>query len=127
MATLQILGSEHICPLDQSQMGIGRAPDNEISVEDESVSVYHALVTIRPSPSDTSVDEYIVEDLDSTNKTYINNRMITTHKLRDGDIVRVGNTRLKFSSQKYEPPPQKEFDKTQKISPNYISGYLHKR
>ena len=127
MATLQILGSEEICPLDQSQMGIGRAPDNEIAVEDESVSVYHAMVTIRPSPSDEAIDEYIIEDLDSTNKTWINNMIITNHKLRDGDIIRVGQTRLKFSSREFAPHPQKEFDKTQKLGKNYATGYMLKR
>ena len=48
MATLQKLGDEAKCLLDQEQMRIGRAPDNEIIVEDDTVSGYHAMITIRP-------------------------------------------------------------------------------
>ena len=127
MATLQILGIDEIILLDQMQMGIGRAPDNEIPIDDESVSVYHSLITIRSITDDDSRQEYIIEDLDSTNHTYVNNKESKKHSLKEGDIIRVGNTRLKFSTKEYSPPPQKEFDKTTKINPKHMSSFLYKR
>lgn len=124
MATLQKLSDDIPIVLDLSQMGIGRAPDNEIVVDDETVSSYHALITIRTAPDDENRSEYILEDLDSTNKTYVNNKEIKSHKLKNGDIVRVGETRLKFSSKDYAPPPKKEFQQTRKLNPKNISKYL---
>ena len=114
MATLQILGEESYCPLTMSQMGIGREADNEIVIHDDTVSGYHALITIRPAAGNKDKYEYIIEDLDSTNQTFVNSREISQHTLKDGDIIRVGNTRLKFSIKDYVPPNNK-FQATQKI------------
>ena len=76
MATLQKLGHEEKCLLDQVQMRIGRAPDNEIIIQDETVSGYHALITIRAMERNEKNNEYIIEDLNSTNKTFVNNKVI---------------------------------------------------
>lgn len=127
MATLQLLGNENIYPLDQLQLGIGRASDNEIVIDDETVSVYHAMITIRQKSDNETKQDFIIEDLDSTNGTFVNNKNISRHLLKEGDIIRVGNSRLKFSTKDYTPPPQKEFDQTTKINPKHISSVLHKR
>ena len=126
MATLQILGIDKICPITLEQMGIGRAPDNEIVIDDETVSIYHTMITVRASAG-TAPEEFILEDLDSTNSTFVNNQQIRSHKLRNGDIIRVGSTRLKFSTQKVEPPPEKGFAETQKVGAVGVSSYLHKK
>ena len=123
MATLQKLGDEAKCLLDQTQLRIGRSPDNEIILEDEAVSGHHALITIRPLEHNEKQNEYIIEDLNSTNKTFVNNIQISSHVLKEGDIVRVGNTRLKFSTKKYTPP-QKQFEQTQKLDPKKPQGYI---
>lgn len=123
MATLQRLGDEAKCLLDQTQLRIGRSPDNEIILEDEAVSGHHALITIRPLEHNEKLNEYIIEDLNSTNKTYVNNLEISSRVLKEGDIVRVGNTRLKFSTKKYTPP-QKQFEQTQKLDPKKPKGYI---
>jgi len=122
MATLQKLGDEEKCLLDQEQMRIGRAQDNEIILQDETVSGYHALITIRPRARDEKNNEYIIEDLNSTNKTYVNNKEISQHSLKEGDIIRIGNTRLKFSTRQYAPP-QTQFERTQKLDPKKPQGY----
>jgi pSer/pThr/pTyr-binding forkhead associated (FHA) protein len=123
MATLQKLGDDAKCLLNQEQMRIGRSPDNEIIIEDEAVSGHHALITIRPLAHNESQIEYIIEDLNSTNKTFVNNMQISRHTLKEGDIVRVGNTRLKFSTKNYTPP-QTQFDQTQKLDPKKPQGYI---
>jgi len=123
MATLQKLGDDAKCLLDQMQMRIGRSPDNEIILEDEAVSGHHALVTIRPTVHNESQNEYIIEDLNSTNKTFVNNLQISRHILKEGDIIRVGNTRLKFSKKSYTPS-QTQFKQTQKLDPKKPQGYI---
>jgi pSer/pThr/pTyr-binding forkhead associated (FHA) protein len=116
MATLQKLGEGRCYLLDDSHVRIGREPDNEIEITDDAVSGYHALVTIRQSQEKADTVEYIIEDLNSTNKTFVNNTAITQHTLKNGDIVRIGQTRLKFSTAPYSPT-QKKFEGTLKLDP----------
>jgi len=123
MATLQRLGDDVKCLLDRIQMRIGRASDNEIIINDDAVSSYHALITIRQAPRNEKVREYILEDLDSTNKTFVNNKAISQHLLQEGDIVRIGNTRLKFSTKRYIPA-NKKFQQTQKLDPKKMPRYI---
>ncbi|NOX42644.1 MAG: FHA domain-containing protein [Gammaproteobacteria bacterium] len=118
MATLQIIGEDAHYPLELSQIGIGRVYDNEIAIDDEAVSAYHALITVVPCSTRKEKEnnnEYIIEDLESTNKTFVNGKAVTKHKLKDGDIIRVGETRIKFSLKEYVAP-QQEFQKTKKLN-----------
>lgn len=123
MATLQRLGDEALCPINLLKMRIGRGPDNEIIIEDDAVSAQHALIVVEPAPGGEDKNIFIIEDLDSTNHTYVNNKEIKSHTLSDGDIIRVGTTRLKFSSREYIPP-QEEFQKTRKLSGGKLSSFL---
>ena len=127
MAILQKLIDDSIYPLNLSQLGIGRAADNEIVIDDDAVSSYHALITVRESPSNPKTMDYILEDLDSTNSTYVNSKRIKNHKLKDGDIVRVGETRLKFLMKNHETPPKEDFQKTRKLSKNKLSAFMTKK
>ncbi|WP_455210179.1 FHA domain-containing protein [Kaarinaea lacus] len=124
MATLQKLGNEALCPLNLSNMRIGRSSDNEIVIEDDAVSVHHARITRRESQGDQHTHEFIIEDLSSTNSTFVNNKEVKSHSLKDGDIIRLGRTRLKFSTKEYQAPPQQDFQKTQKLSKTSIMGFL---
>ena len=122
MATLQKVGHDAKCLLDQVQMRIGRSPDNEIIIDDETVSGYHALITIRPMERNEKLNEYIIEDLNSTNKTFVNNKAVDNHSLKEGDIVRIGETRLKFSLKSYVPP-KPQYEQTRKIDRRKPQGY----
>ena len=116
MATLQKVGDKAQCPVNLSKMRIGRETDNEIIVEDDAVSGHHALITISEPQTDDDLKLYFVEDLGSTNHTYVNEKQITKQQqLNDGDIIRIGYTKLKFSTGEYVPP-KVDFQKTQQIS-----------
>ena len=66
----------------------GRDPDLSLSINDEQVSRHHARFTAFD-------DRAVVEDLDSTNGTYVNQRRITAPaELRAGDKVKIGKTTL---------------------------------
>ncbi|MGB2923969.1 MAG: FHA domain-containing protein, partial [Limnothrix sp.] len=76
----------------QLQAGIntvGRALSNTVVVIDDSISRRHAEIEI-------SFDRVIVRDLKSLNRTFVNNRLITQHRLRDGDRLRCGNIEFRF-------------------------------
>jgi len=124
MAYLLLLGSGERCALNESQIGIGRAPDNEIALNDESVSIYHAHIVTETSNQDENKVEFYIEDLGSTNKTYVNNKVVQHCLLKNGDVIRVGNTRLKFSTAEYVPPPP-DLKKTQELKKVEVSDFLY--
>ena len=76
-------------PLPASEARIGRVSINEIVVDDRSISRTHARVF--PTP-----EGFVIEDLASTNGILINEIATTRRILRDGDIIRIGRTVLKF-------------------------------
>lgn len=68
---------------------IGRAPECDFQVIDRSISRQHARIWQEPSG-------YRIKDLDSTNKTLLNDQPIIEAELKDGDHVVIGNCVLKF-------------------------------
>ena len=76
-------------PLDKEVMTIGRKDDNDIRIENLAVSGHHAkLLTI--------FDDSFLEDLDSTNGTYVNGQPITKHPLKNGDVIVIGKHELRY-------------------------------
>jgi diguanylate cyclase (GGDEF)-like protein len=78
--------------LNKTKLVIGRSPDADISLDDEGVSRHHAkLLVLGP-------ELIAVEDLASTNGTFVNGQKVSRHALGDGDRIQVGcTTLLKFS------------------------------
>ena len=70
---------------------IGRAPSNEIFLDDVTVSRAHA--TIKREGSD-----FIFTDSGSLNGSYINNQQATTHRLVTGDEIQIGKFHMLFIS-----------------------------
>src|SRR5512142_1114903 len=68
---------------------IGRLPDNGIIIDNPTVSSHHARVV-------QEGDSFFVEDLESTNGTYVNELPISRRTLNDGDVVLIGKHRLEF-------------------------------
>lgn len=75
--------------LDKEIMTIGRKDGNDIRIDNLAVSGHHAkLLTI--------FDDSFLEDLDSTNGTYVNGRPITKHPLKNGDVIVIGKHELRY-------------------------------
>ncbi len=68
---------------------IGRSAENDIVIEDTSVSGNHA----RLKPADGG---WVIEDLSSTNGVYVNGSKVKRNQLKDGDRVRLGKAELRF-------------------------------
>ncbi|MBW2037641.1 MAG: FHA domain-containing protein, partial [Deltaproteobacteria bacterium] len=68
---------------------IGRASDNEISIDEKIVSRRHAEI-IREG------EHFVLVDLDSHNGTFINDARITRHILTDQDTIRIGTAIIKY-------------------------------
>jgi pSer/pThr/pTyr-binding forkhead associated (FHA) protein len=68
---------------------LGRADDNEVTLIDDRSSRHHAAIT-------SSNGRFSIRDLGSTNGTFVDEVRITEQQLSDGDVIRVGDTRLVF-------------------------------
>lgn len=76
-------------PLDGEDLAIGRRPENDIHIDNLSVSGRHARVM-------TIAGSSFLEDLDSTNGTFVNGKKISKHPLSDGDLITIGTHSLRF-------------------------------
>jgi hypothetical protein len=68
---------------------VGRTPDNDVRVEAEYVSRHHAVLLLAGS-------ETVLEDLHSTNGTFVNGEQIARRTLREGDLVAFGKIMYRF-------------------------------
>ncbi len=68
---------------------IGRLPDNTIVIDNSAVSSHHVRIA-REGP------QFVVEDLESTNGTFVNGDKVTKRALRHGDTILVGKHKLFF-------------------------------
>ena len=72
-----------VLKLSGDRFGLGRHPDNQACVDDDGISRFHARISIDKT-------KYWVEDLGSSNGTYINGRRITSCELNNGDTLNLG-------------------------------------
>jgi len=75
---------------------IGRLPDNAVMIDNPAVSGHHARVFHEGN-------RVILEDLRSTNGTFVNGRPVTRHVLQHGDEVLVGKHQIVFDQNAAEP------------------------
>jgi len=76
-------------PLDGAQLTIGRKADNDVVVDDPSVSSRHAKITQVQSV-------FFIEDLGSTNGTTVNDKPVDRRQLKADDRIVVGKHVLVF-------------------------------
>ncbi len=99
--------SGSVTELTRDLLRIGRDPANDLVVDDIEVSRNHAKISFHN-------DEYLIEDLNSTNGTLLNGRKIhTSEKLKDGDLINLGESNIfEFSLEKIISPKKKPAVKT---------------
>jgi diguanylate cyclase (GGDEF)-like protein len=86
-ATLTVLtgiSAGQVYALDGTEHYIGRGSDTDIWIEDGGVSRRHARVTCR------SDGKYFIEDLGSTNGTFVAAQRVTVCEIRPGDRIQIG-------------------------------------
>ncbi len=100
--------------LNQERLTIGRKPDNDIQIDNLAVSGKHALII-------TILDDSFLEDLGSTNGTYVNGKLVKKHALKDGDVIAIGKHELKYVNENATADDD-EFEKTMIIKPGSASA-----
>jgi pSer/pThr/pTyr-binding forkhead associated (FHA) protein len=91
-------GAGKVLPLDKSELHVGRDVTNDLVISDEKVSRRHARLY-------SEGDQYVVEDLGSTNGTFINGaRLSGPHLLRAGEQITFGETSIVSYERTEEDP-----------------------
>ena len=106
--------------LDKPVLRIGRDPDSDIFIDNTVVSSAHAVIEAKIDPQSEEGPEYYIEDLKSTNSTFVNDKKITRHKLKHNDMIRIGWNHFKFLDEAPGDP-----DKTSKIRKSWIPGVYY--
>lgn len=75
--------------LDKERVTIGREPGNDICIDSLAVSRKHALAI-------TILNDSFLEDLGTTNGTFVNGELIKKYVLKDGDVIVIGKHELRY-------------------------------
>ena len=99
--------------LEKERLLIGRKPENDIQVDNLAVSGQHAAII-------TILNDSFLEDLDSTNGTFVNGKLVKKHALKHGDVITIGKHELKYVNDEATTDDQ-DFEKTMIIRPGMAS------
>ncbi|HEX2586520.1 MAG TPA: FHA domain-containing protein [Steroidobacteraceae bacterium] len=96
--------------MNKERYTIGRLPDNDVRIDSPAISGHHSLII-------NILNDSFLEDLNSTNGTYVNGKLIKKHALQHSDVVTVGHHQLRFVETQSNDSEQEEFEKTMVITP----------
>lgn len=100
-ACLVVLYGESIgrrIPLGSVTLSVGRAPTNELQLEEESVSRRHCELQPVYDHGEAGASGWRVVDLGSTNGTFVNGEKVKRARLKEGDRVLVGTSIARVES-----------------------------
>jgi len=96
--------------LTKDRTSLGRRPYNDIVIDNLAVSGEHAVLQM-------SGNEVFVEDLNSTNGTYLNGKAVKKQQLNNGDTVEIGKYKIKYVNEAASPG----FEKTMIIKAGSVA------
>jgi len=79
-------------PLSKERTTIGRKPHNDIQIDNLAVSGEHAVIV-------TILADSFLEDLGSTNGTFVNGKTVKKHFLQNNDVIELGKYKLKYMAE----------------------------
>ncbi|HXE47699.1 MAG TPA: FHA domain-containing protein [Ramlibacter sp.] len=83
--------------LQKDRTTLGRSADNDIVFDNMVVSGHHCRFDLQ------GLADVFIEDLHSTNGTYINGKMVKRQLLRDGEVISIGNFRIRYIATSERP------------------------
>jgi pSer/pThr/pTyr-binding forkhead associated (FHA) protein len=82
--------------LESQVSRIGRAAENDITINDELVSKHHAMIEARRADRESNKFDYFIEDCGSTNGTFVNDQLVDACQLKHDDVLRFGINHFRF-------------------------------
>jgi len=92
--------------LTKERTTLGRRPYNDIVIDNLAVSGEHAVLQM-------AGQAVTLEDLNSTNGTYVNGKAVKKQQLHSGDTIEVGKYKIRFIAEL----ESSEYDKTMVVKP----------
>jgi pSer/pThr/pTyr-binding forkhead associated (FHA) protein len=100
--------------LTKDRTSLGRRPYNDIVIDNLAVSGEHAVLQM-------TGNEVYLEDLNSTNGTYINGKAVKKQLLQNNDTVEIGKYKIKYINEVAGPT----FEKTMILKPGTVLPPVH--
>ncbi|OGS41927.1 MAG: hypothetical protein A2506_03030 [Elusimicrobia bacterium RIFOXYD12_FULL_66_9] len=102
-------------PFDKDSLSVGRKPDNDIPIDNPAISGHHCKISRQGGT-------YFVEDLESTNGTFVNEKRIKKSGLHHNDVVGIAKHTLVFiedvpAEPAAVPLPEPSGDATMMLTP----------
>lgn len=108
--------------IENRESRLGRASQNDITINDELVSKQHAEIIARERDNGEGF-EYILKDCGSTNGTFVNDKKVEEHRLQNDDVIRLGINHFRFVDDAND-----DLAATTRIQKTWIPGiYITKR
>ena len=95
--------------LTKDRTTLGRRPYNDVVIDNLAISGEHAVFQM-------TGNDVFIEDLNSTNGTYVNGKAAKKQQLANGDTVEVGKYKIKFVSE----VASDGFEKTMMVRPGMV-------
>jgi FHA domain-containing protein len=99
--------------LSKERVTVGRKPHNDIQIDNMAISGEHAAIV-------TILNDSFLEDMNSTNGTYVNGQPIKKHFLQNNDVIELGKYRLKFLTEQAAPSPAADYERTLILRPETL-------
>jgi pSer/pThr/pTyr-binding forkhead associated (FHA) protein len=100
-------------PLNKERTTIGRKAHNDIQIDNLAISGEHAVIV-------TILNDSFLEDLNSTNGTFVNGQQVKKHFLQNNDVIELGKYRLKYVNEATAQASQADFEKTMVLRPDMM-------
>lgn len=100
-------------PLNKERTTIGRKAHNDIQIDNLAISGEHAVIV-------TILNDSFLEDLNSTNGTFVNGQQVKKHFLQNNDVIELGKYRLKYINEAPIHATQGDFEKTMVLRPDMM-------
>ena len=101
---------------------IGRRNDNDVMINNLAVSGYHAKI-------DSVGEGFVFVDLQSKNGSFVNEKLINSHWLQDGDIISIGKHSLIFAydlEESHQGDQPAKMDKTMVMDTSHYRSMMEK-
>jgi len=105
--------------IDKKLIEFGREEDCDVSLDDDLVSQRHAILEVVLTPDDNRI-EYILQDKNSTNHTYVNDEPVDRYHLKNGDLIRIGKSNFRF-----EDEAKGDFSETLVLHETWFPGVFY--
>ena len=104
--------------IENPALCFGRTTDNHVQIEDIAVSNRHAKILIEEDEKGREI--FVIQDLGSTNGTFVNEQKTDNLRLRHNDIIRIGLNNFIFIDES-----ERDLERTAEIKKSWIPGVFY--